>query len=68
MKKPLKGHPYHNKTDAELEFIVKDAREAAQAMRGFNYEAEAKYLDQINDAFTVLGYRAARQYIETYGV
>ena len=68
MKKPLKGHPYHNKTDAELEFIVKDACEAAQAMRGFNYEAEAKYLDQINDAFTVLGYRAARQYVETYGV
>jgi hypothetical protein len=68
MKKPLKGHPYHNKSDRELEFIIKDAREAAQAMRGFNYEAEAKYLDQINDAFTVLGYRAARQYVETYGV
>ena len=68
MRKPLKNHPYHNKTDAELEFIVKDAREAALAMRGVNEQAELKYLDQINDAFTVMGYRAARQYIETYGV
>ncbi|NDB69438.1 MAG: hypothetical protein EB015_15815 [Methylocystaceae bacterium] len=68
MKKPLKDHPYHKKTDAELEYIVKDARAAADAMRGVNEQAELKYIDQINDAFTVMGYRAARQYIETYGV
>lgn len=39
-----------NKTDAEMAYIMKDAAEAAQAMRGMNPEAEAKYLDQMNDA------------------
>jgi hypothetical protein len=68
MRKPIKDHPYHKKSDAELQYILKDARAAADAMRGVNKQAEAKYLDQINDACTVLGYRAARQYVETYGV
>jgi hypothetical protein len=68
MRKPIKDHPYHKKSDAELQYILKDARAAADAMRGVNDQAEAKYLDQINDACTVLGYRAARQYVETYGV
>ena len=43
-----------NKTEAELKFIVKDAGEAAQAMRGWNPQAEAKYLDQVNDACSEL--------------
>ena len=68
MRKPIKDHPYHKKSDAALQYILKDARAAADAMRGVNDQAEAKYLDQINDACTVLGYRAARQYVETYGV
>lgn len=54
---PLKGHPYHSKSDAELHYIVKDAGEAAQAMKNHNPKAESKYLDQVNDASTVLHYR-----------
>jgi hypothetical protein len=54
---PLKGHPYHYKSDAELDYIKKDAGEAAKAMRGMNPKAEGKYLDQVNDASTVSHYR-----------
>lgn len=68
IKKPLKGHPFHNKSDAELEFIVRDAREAAACMRSLgNEQAEAKYLDQVNDVFSILGYRAALVYQQIYG-
>jgi hypothetical protein len=56
-RKPIPGHPYHAKTDAELRYIVKDASEAAQAAQGMG-KLETKYNDQINDAATVLGYRA----------
>jgi hypothetical protein len=42
------------KTYEELMYIVKDAEEAAEAMRGVSYEAECKYLDQVNDACTEL--------------
>jgi hypothetical protein len=52
---PIKGHPYHLKSDAELQFIAKDAHAAAQAQRGMS--SEGKYLDQVNDASTVLGWR-----------
>jgi hypothetical protein len=56
---PLKGHDYHTKSDSELRFITKDASEAAKNMQGMgNGRAEGKYLDQANDAQTVLGYRA----------
>jgi hypothetical protein len=54
---PLKGHGYHAKTDAELRYILKDASEAARNMKGMDSRAEGKYLDQANDASTVLGYR-----------
>ena len=54
---PLKGHPYHKKTDAELRYIIKDAGEAAKNMQGHNRQAEDKYADQVNDAQTVLYYR-----------
>lgn len=63
--KPIPKHPYHRKSDAELEFIIRDAREAAQCFRD-NPEVEGKYLDQWNDACTVLGYRAALIYRNTY--
>lgn len=52
--KVLPGHPYHNKTKAELEYIVKDAGEAARNMKGHDPKAEAKYSDQMNDASTIL--------------
>ena len=52
---PLAGHPYHLKSDAELKYIVKDAGEAARVQKGMS--SEAKYLDQVNDASTVLYHR-----------
>ena len=54
---PLEGHPYHKKSDAELHYIYKDASEAAKAMRGHSPGSESKYLDQANDAATVLHHR-----------
>lgn len=45
---------YHDKSVAELQYIIRDAAEVAEAMRGWNPEAEAKYLDQMNDAATEL--------------
>jgi hypothetical protein len=50
---------YSIKTIAELHYIMRDASEAAQAMRGWNDIAEAKYLDQLNDAATELHRRRA---------
>jgi hypothetical protein len=54
---PLKGHEYHDKSDAELKYILKDAGEAARAMKDHSPKSESKYLDQVNDAATVLHYR-----------
>jgi hypothetical protein len=52
---------YRAKSDAELRYIARDAHEAADAMRGHSPHAEAKYLDQVNDACTVLNERRVRQ-------
>ena len=58
MTKPIPHHDYHAKSDAALLYIIKDAGEAARCMRNlFEFSAECKYLDQINDASTVLRYR-----------
>jgi hypothetical protein len=57
-RRPIPGHPYHAKTNDELRYIAKDAGEAARNMRGMNSNAEGKYLDQVNDAATVLHYRS----------
>ena len=54
---PLNGHSYHSKTNVELLYIVRDAGMAANAMRNLDYVAECKYLDQVNDACTVLHHR-----------
>lgn len=58
---PLEGHDYHRKTNEQLKFIIKDAGEAAKAMKTHGTPqgdaAEAKYLDQVNDASTVLHFR-----------
>ena len=53
---PIPGHPFHTKTNDELQYIAKDANAAAKAQRGM--ASEGKYLDQVNDAATVLGWRA----------
>lgn len=45
---------YSKKSIEELNFIARDAHEAAQAMRGVDAAAECKYLDQVNDACTEL--------------
>lgn len=45
---------YADKTEAQLQYIIKDAAEAAACMRGMDAAAEAKYLDQVNDAATEL--------------
>ena len=54
---PLEGHDYHKKTDAQLEYIAKDAHKAAEAMKGHNTQAENKYRDQANDSATVRYWR-----------
>ena len=55
--KPMPDHPYHDKTDQQLKYIMKDASEAAKAMKDHSPKAESKYLDQVNDAATILAYR-----------
>lgn len=51
MRKPIPDHSFHNMTDAELSFILKDAKAAAKAT------GQEKYFDQVNDACTVINYR-----------
>ena len=58
MARPIPTSPYHAKSEAELRYIIKDAGEAARAMRGLDAVAEGKYLDQVSDACTVLHYRS----------
>ena len=58
---PLRGHPYHGKTEAELRYIIKDAGEAARNMRDLDPIAEGKYLDQVNDALTILAHRLKKE-------
>ena len=54
---PMQNSPNWDKSDEELRYIIRDAGEAAKAMRGHDPDAECKYLDQMNDAATVLAYR-----------
>jgi hypothetical protein len=48
---------YASKSDAELLYIIRDAAHAAAALRNVNFTAECKYLDQMNDATTILSRR-----------
>lgn len=49
------NNDFKSKTVAELQYICKDAYEAAKAMQSIgDAKAEAKYLDQVNDACTEL--------------
>jgi hypothetical protein len=57
LSKPLPNHPYHNKTNEELQYIMKDAREAALCFKGFNTAAENKYTDQLLDAIAIFSWR-----------
>ena len=59
--KPLPGHAFHFKSDAELRFVIKDADEAGRNAHGMgDTVAMCKYLDQVNDACTILHYREQR--------
>lgn len=58
-KMQLTNQSYFEKSDDALRYILQDASEAAKAMRSIpDPVAEAKYLEQIADASTVLGVRA----------
>lgn len=48
-------------SNASLHYVIKDAHEAAQNMRDIDPVAEGKYLDQVNDASTVLAWRQNRR-------
>jgi hypothetical protein len=56
-RRPIDSHRFHDLSDAQLQYILRDAHEAALCMRGLDDVAECKYLDQVNDAATVLHYR-----------
>lgn len=56
----LTGHSFHQKSDAQLLYIIRDAGEAARNMRGIDERAEAKYLDQVNDACSIMHMRRNR--------
>ena len=61
--KPIPNSSYHMKSDAELRFIQKDAHEAGRNAQGMGDERGInKYADQVNDASSVLGYRARGGY------
>ena len=53
----LQNDRFHDLTDGELLYIARDAKEAANAMRGHDPVAECKYLDQVNDACSVMAAR-----------
>jgi len=58
LAKPIPGHPFHTKSDAELRFIAKDAAEAGRnAQEMGDQRGVSKYADQVADAATVMGYR-----------
>ena len=50
----VSGNDYSKKSVAELQYIQKDASEAAKAMQDHDPRAESKYLDQVNDASSEL--------------
>ena len=55
---------YSSKSWDELLFIAKDAKLAADAIRGHDNVAEIKYLDQVNDACTEM-YKRGKMYLKS---
>lgn len=53
-RSPTMQNDFRKKTVTELVYIIQDAQEAAKAMQDHDPKAEAKYLDQVNDACTEL--------------
>lgn len=60
-KPNLENDRFHTLTVSELLFTARDAHEAAKNFQGWNATAECKYLDQVNDACSVMAYRLALQ-------
>ena len=56
----LTNTSFWSKTNDQLRFILKDASEAAEAVRGWDERAENKYLEQACDASTILHTRQGR--------
>jgi hypothetical protein len=56
-KRPIPSHPYHELPSESLRDIATDAKLAAKATQDYDAVASCKYLDQMNDAVTVLAYR-----------
>ena len=59
MKLPLPGHAFHHKSDDELSGIIKEASQAATAMRCVDRGSQREYLKQVDDACIILNYRAS---------
>lgn len=64
---PIPGHDYHTKTSDQLRYIAKDASDAEKATRGMSSynpasgrreDTAGKYSDQLNNAASVLAFRA----------
>src|SRR4051794_37893358 len=53
----LQNESYWSKSEAELRYIIRDAGAAARAVQNHDPKAEGKYLDQVNDACSVLHWR-----------
>jgi hypothetical protein len=57
-KRPhLTNASYWDKPNNQLIYIMRDAYMAAECMKHHDPVAEAKYLEQMNDACTVITYR-----------
>ena len=55
---PLPDHDYHVMSDAELSATIKEASQAAIAMRGVNAGSQRECLKQVDGACIILNYRA----------
>jgi hypothetical protein len=65
MKRPnIENKNFFSLSDDSLKSIIMDAGEAAKAMQSINPNAENKYLDQMNDACTVLKYNQNRYFVK----
>jgi hypothetical protein len=66
--KLIPAHPFHNKTDAELSRLITRSRFTIKCLDGLLENEERKLLADIDAAIKVLGYRAAVEYVNTYGI
>ena len=58
MTMPLPGHPYHCKTEEELNVIIGEASAKAAEIRGGNSNGRREHLTRVDAACAILNYRA----------